>query len=180
VDNQQWVSTSVPYLTPQTHAQGDAWAAEAAASGHRGTQRIVEAGEVVPPQQVAQLLSIAAGENAVVRRRVILLDDAPMELTDSYYPASIASGSALAQPRPIRGGAVTLLAELGHVGQRVVEEVAARQPTQQECEAFSLDRCDPVLTLTRVIFDGEDRPIQVDLVATPAQSQRFRYEMMIG
>jgi len=43
-----WVSTSAPYLAPRREGQRDAWSEEAAASGHKGTQRVVQAGR--PPR----------------------------------------------------------------------------------------------------------------------------------
>ncbi|MEU5869575.1 UTRA domain-containing protein [Nonomuraea sp. NPDC047529] len=176
---QQWISTSVPYLTTPPEGSGDAWAAEAAAEGRRGTQRILEAGETLPPPEIARLLRFSPRQTAVVRRRVILLDDVPLELTDSYYPPNIAQGSALADPRPIRGGAVSLLATLGHVGRHVVEEVGARHATDLERETFDLAPASPVLVLTRVVLDAQDQPIQADMMVTPASAQRLRYEMMI-
>lgn len=177
---QQWISTSTPYLTPRPTADGDAWSAEAAAAGRRGTQRILEAGEVTPPAEVARLLALDPTATAVVRQRMIYLDDVAMELTDSYYPARIALGSALASAKPIAGGAVTLLAKLGHLGDRAVEEVWARQPTTHERQTFNLEPVDPVLVLTRVVFDSGDQPIQVDVIVTPASAQRLRYEIKLG
>ncbi|MFI7455457.1 GntR family transcriptional regulator [Nonomuraea sp. NPDC049714] len=177
--DQQWVSTSVPYLTAQPPGHSEAWATAAAAENRRGTQRIVEAGETVPPAEIAGLLGLSPEETAIVRRRVIYLDDVPLELTDSYYPAAIAQGSALAVPRPIRGGAITLLAKLGHVGRRVVEEVGARHATDAERETFGLAPTSPILVLTRVILNDQGQPIQADMMVTPASAQRLRYEMMI-
>ncbi|WP_281356307.1 GntR family transcriptional regulator [Acrocarpospora macrocephala] len=170
----------MPYLRPRTLEQREAWAEQAASAGRRGTQRIVEAGEVTPSDLVAELLRLRSGEAAVVRRRVIYLDDTPIEMTDSYYPAAIARGSALTDPQPIRGGAVTLLASLGHLGRRVVEEVAARLPTEQERHVLTIDTGDPILMLTRVVFDSHDEPIQADVMIAPARAQRLRYEMVIG
>lgn len=63
---------------------------------------------------------------------VIELDGEPCELTDTYYPAAIARGTAFARTGRIRGGAVALLAELGHIGARVREDVNARMPDESE------------------------------------------------
>lgn len=54
----EWTSTSTPYLAAPLGAQGDTWAAEAAAEGRRGSQRIVQAGEVAAPYEVAELLTV--------------------------------------------------------------------------------------------------------------------------
>ncbi|MFF9116572.1 GntR family transcriptional regulator [Streptomyces massasporeus] len=176
----RWISTSTPYLTPRERGQGDAWSADAAAQGRRGSQRIVHAGEVQAPAEVALLLDVPDGEPVVVRRRLILLDDEPNELTDTYYPLAIARGTPLAGTAKIRGGAVTLLAELGHVGELVREDVTAGLPDEQEQEALRLAPTEPVLRLTRLTLDGDDKPIQVDHMVMPAQRQQLRYEIRIG
>ncbi|MBZ6081595.1 UTRA domain-containing protein [Streptomyces olivaceus] len=175
-----WVSTSLPYLTPQATGRGDAWAAEAEAQGRRGTQRILYAGEAPAPAEVAGLLRIPEGDPVVVRRRLILLDERPNELTDTYYPSAIAQGTALARTAKIRGGAVTLLAELGHVGVRVSEDVTATMPDEEESRSLETTPGDPVLRLTRLTLDRDDRPIQVDRMVMPALRQRLRYTIEIG
>ncbi|WP_060886610.1 UTRA domain-containing protein [Streptomyces caniscabiei] len=82
-----WVSTSMPYLTPRENGRGDAWTEEAAARGRRGTQRILYAGETAAPAEVAALLGSAEGEPVVVRRRLILLDDRPLQVDRMVMPA---------------------------------------------------------------------------------------------
>ncbi|MFE2929593.1 GntR family transcriptional regulator [Streptomyces sp. NPDC059278] len=176
----EWVSTSVPYLAPPPGAQGDAWAAEAAAEGRRGSQRIIQAGEVAAPEAVAELLGLPAGLRVVARRRIMYLDGEPCELTDTYYPVSIAGGTALAGTARIRGGAIRLLADLGHVGVRVREDVTARPASGYEREQLGLAAGEPVLQLTRLTLDDEDRPIQVDIMAMPPRRQKLRYEIRIG
>ncbi|MFE3941337.1 GntR family transcriptional regulator [Streptomyces sp. NPDC059118] len=176
----EWVSTSVPYLAAPPGTQGDAWTAEATAEGRRGGQRIVQAGEMVAPQVVAELLGTVAGQSVVVRRRVMYLDGEPCELTDTYYPVDIAGGTGLAETAKIQGGAIRLLADLGHVGVRVREDVTARTATDHEREQLGLAAGEPVLQLTRVTFDDAERPIQVDIMAMPPRRQKLRYEIGIG
>jgi len=180
VDGDDWVSTSMPYLAPRANGQGDAWSEQAAAQGRRGTQRIVHAGEVPASDEVAGLLGVPEGEAVVVRRRVIELDGEPCELTDTYYPAHIAGGTGLAGVAKIPGGAVTLLARLGHVGVRVREDVTAGLPNAAEQQALRIGPDAPVLRLTRLTLDADDRPLQADLMTMPAHGQRLRYELRIG
>lgn len=180
MSSSDWVSTSLPYLTPRVQGRGNAWSDEAAAQGRRGTQRIVHAGEVPAPLVIAGLFGTTEGAPVVVRRRIIELDGEPCELTDTYYPTEIARGTRLARTAKIRGGAVTLLAELGHVGVRVREDVTARVPRAEECETLGIPSGEPVLQLTRLTLDGDDRPIQADLMTMPAHRQRLRYEIRIG
>src|SRR5437867_3785016 len=104
-ENGDVVSTSAPYVASGSARAGDAWATEAAAAGRRGTQTIAWAREVPAAAHVATALDLPEGSPVVTRRRVVLLDDQPVELADSYYPPSIAAGTALAEPTKIRGGA---------------------------------------------------------------------------
>lgn len=175
-----WVSTSMPYLTPRRMGRPDAWGAEAAARGGKGSQHIAYVGEVPAPEEVAALLGLATEETVIVRRRVIQLDGEPCELTDTYYPVSIARGTLLAEKGKIPGGAVSFLAERGHVGVRVREDVTARMPGVEEREALHMGPDEPVLRLSRVTLDGDDQPIQVDMMVMPAHRQRLRYEIRIG
>ncbi|MFJ1596820.1 GntR family transcriptional regulator [Streptomyces sp. NPDC088261] len=176
----EWVSSSLPYLTPRPDGQQDAWGAELTARGRRGSQRVVHAGEVPAAPDVAGLLGLGGDETVIVRRRVMYLEDRPCELTDTYYPTAIARGTRLAGTARIPGGAVTLLAELGYVGVRVREDVTARMPDDEELAALDIPPGEPVLHLTRVTFDGDDRPVQLDLITMPARLQRLRYEIRIG
>ena len=174
-----WVHSSVPYVRPREKGERDAWSEETAARGRRGAQRIVHAREVPASAEVAALLGVDDGAAVVERRRLIYLDEHATEVTDSYYPVRIARGTPRAGTAKIPGGAVTLLASLGHIGQRVREEVSARMPTAAEREWLDLGAGDPVLCLTRVTLDSQERPFQVDMSVFPAASQRLRYELGI-
>lgn len=171
-------STSARYLA--AGGAGVTRAAEARAEGRRGTQRIVQAGEVPAPELVAVRLGVEPGQAVIARRRIMYADDEPCELTDTYYPASIARGTALAGTAKIRGGAVRLLAELGHVGAWVEEDVTARLPTPDEATTLALSGSEPLLQLVRLTEDAEGRPIQLDVMAMAPRRQRLRYRFRAG
>jgi GntR family transcriptional regulator len=97
-----WVSTSQQYLAPW---QGDAWGQEAAATGGVGEQRLLNVAEEASAPEVASALGLQPGEPVIVRRRLMLLDGKPVELTDSYYPLAIADRTLLAETRKIPGRA---------------------------------------------------------------------------
>ncbi|MER6198904.1 UTRA domain-containing protein [Streptomyces sp. NPDC001586] len=176
----EWTSQSMPYLAARPPGAPDAWTDEAAEAGRRGSQRVLHAGETTAPAAVAVMLDLTAGSTVVARRRLIELDHAPTELTDTYYPPDIAVGTALAGTAKIRGGAVTLLAALGHVGVRVVEKVTARMPDDQECAQLRLAPAEPVLQLARTTYDSADRAIQAEIMVMPAGRHQLRYEIRIG
>lgn len=173
-----WVSASAPYVAPRRAGERDAWTEEAKQRGGHGSQRIVHAGEVLAPAEVATALGMEPGEAVVVRRRVMLLDGVPVELTDTYYPVNVARGTRLAETSKIPGGAVTLLATLGFEPRRVHEEVSARLADADERQALELPVGAPVLCMTRVTEDAAC-PFQVDISVFPAAGQRLRYDMRI-
>ncbi|MBO4204732.1 GntR family transcriptional regulator [Micromonospora echinofusca] len=174
-----WVSVSMPYVAPRADGQPEPWGAEAARHGGVGTQRLLAVAEVVPPAEVAEALRVEDGATVVVRRRLMLLDDRPVELTDSYYPTTIARSTALAEHRKIRGGAVGLLTELGHRPRHACEDVCARRPTEEERAALALPAGDWVLTLTRLLSTASGQPIEVSMMTMLAEQRRLRYELMI-
>lgn len=172
----KWVGSSTPYLTPS----GDTWGNEAASQGRRGGQQVLFVGEVTPPEAVADLLSLATGAKVILRRRLILLDGSPVEVMDSYWPADVAEGTALASPGKIPGGAVTLLAQLGHEAAEVQEEVAARPATDEERGLLGTDSSEWVLVLTRAITDRAARVYEVSEMVTPGRARRLHYAMRVS
>nr|WP_231935216.1 UTRA domain-containing protein [Micromonospora viridifaciens] len=170
----------MPYVLPGSAGQGDIWAADAERQGGVGTQRLLDVAEVVPGAEVAEALQVEPGSPVVVRRRLMLLDDRPVELTDSYYPVSIARGTALAEPGKIRGGAVGLLATLGYEPGLVREDVYTRMPDEAERRMLGLSGQEWVLGLTRLLSTRQGVPIEASVMTMVPQGRRLRYEMTIN
>jgi DNA-binding GntR family transcriptional regulator len=175
----KWVSVSTPYLMPRREGQVDAWTEDAAGQGGTGAQRLREAAEVVPPPDVTAALKIPAGEVAIVRRRIMLLDGQPVELTDSYYPAAIARGTGLAEPRKIPGGATTLLTELGYRPHDAEEDVSARAPSADERRLLALEHDEWVLVLSRLVRDSSGLPVEVSVMTMIARNRHLRYRLSL-
>ncbi|MFK0209684.1 MULTISPECIES: GntR family transcriptional regulator [unclassified Streptomyces] len=163
-----WISETAPYLAPRKPGQSDAWTDEAALRGRRGGQRLLQAGETDAPEDIRNALRLSADERAVVRRRLILLDEQPVELADSYYPVAIAGGTPLAEPRKVPGGAVTLLEELGYTGAEVVEDVSAALATAEESQYLGLPEGSAVLRLLRLTSTADGTPMEASLMTMPA------------
>ncbi|MFG2439003.1 UTRA domain-containing protein [Streptomyces sp. NPDC048508] len=173
----EWISASAPYLAPREHGERDAWSDESAAQGRKGGQQLTYAGPVAVPPHVAPALGIAVGGPAVVRKRVITLDGEAIELADTYYPSDIALDTALAAPRKIKGGSVTLLANLGFTTVQVHEDISARMPTAEECAALHLGAGEPVLALLRVHVASDGRSLQVDAITMPSRDRHLHYTL---
>ncbi|MCZ4605403.1 UTRA domain-containing protein [Streptomyces sp. Lzd4kr] len=179
VPSRMWESDSVAYLTPRGAGESDAWSQELERHQRRGSQQIVDVRELEPPPSIAAALGLKAGETAVVRRRIMHLDDQPVELTDSYYPATIARGTPLAEGRKIPGGAVTLVAKLGFTISEVSEDVTVDMPSREVRETLRLDEGEPVLVLTRTSVTADQQPVEVSQM-TMLRGHRLTYRTKVG
>lgn len=173
----RWIGSSTPYIES---GHGDAWGKEAAGQGRKGTQRILSAKESPAPHAIATALDMPPGSPVVLRQRLILLDERPIELALSYWPTAIAAGTPLAATGRIRGGAVSLLAELGYSPGLVNEDVHTRPPTKEEAEVLQLtDNTEWVLTLTRTISTPAGQPYEVSVMVNPGRIGRLHYSMKV-
>ena len=175
----EWVTASAPYLAPRTTGEPDPWAQEAARAGLTGRHRLILVEGRPAPDIVAARLGIESGTAAVVRRRVVTLDERPVEVSDSWYPLTVADGTALAEHKPIRGGASRLLAELGYLPVRHTEDVGVCDPP---AEIAALLGTASVLELIRTSYTETDIPCEVAVMLmtremAPGQPRRLRYEL---
>jgi GntR family transcriptional regulator len=155
--------------------------AQALEQGQRARQEILEAGVIPAPAEVAMRLDVDAGADVVVRRRVFWLEEQPAAITDSYYPASMAAGTALERPDRVAGGAHALIEDPDgpirrHVA-RSVDEIAGRMPTPDEARVLRLGPGVPVFRVLRTVYDSEDRPVEVQDSICDTARHRFRYEV---
>jgi DNA-binding GntR family transcriptional regulator len=175
----EWISSSQPYLSPRDSASADPWQEEAARAGHVGAHRLVRVEREVPPARVGALLGIEPESAALLRSRIVTLDGTPVEVSDSWYPEAIADGTALAAAKPIRGGALRLLAELGYTATRHVEEIAV---IDVPLALHDVLQDSPVIELTRTSYAENDMPFEVAVMLmtrdmAPGVPRRLRYEM---
>ncbi|MEV6595464.1 UTRA domain-containing protein [Actinoplanes sp. NPDC051346] len=150
-------SSSDRYTTSQ---QEDSWAADAAAQGKVGTQRLI-AVEIGPPtDEVHHALRLPPGAEIVVRRRLILADETPVEIAASYYPASIAVDTPMAENKKVRGGAVRILAEAGYPLDESVERVTAERPTPEDVALLDIADDEPLIVIRRVSAPTGREPVE--------------------
>lgn len=171
------VGSSAWYVAARAVGQQDAWSEELAASGRTGSQRLREVVEIVPPPLVATALRLSGEEKTVVRRRVMLVADQPVELTDSYYPRSVAAGTGLALHRKIPGGSPTLLADLGYLADEVTEDLSVRPASAEEVQALMVPPKSLVISLIRVSSTAEGVPFEVAVMTMRPEGRHFRYRL---
>ena len=140
------------------------------------TYRLLDVAEVDAPVDVAQVLG---EERAILRHRMTLRGDEPLELSWSYYPASFATGTALAGRTKVRGGAPAVLAELGHAEHEFTDRLSARLATPQEAELLELPPGIPVIRQFRVIYSAAARPVEVSILVKGAHMYELAYRQAI-
>ena len=158
--------------------------AQALEQGMSPRQDITEVARISAPPDVAQQLDIDEGSPVIVRRRVFLLDDEPAALTDSYYPAIWAAGTALEQPERIKGGAHAIIEDdTGPIRRRIagsMDDITARMPTPDEVAKLRLPQGIPVFRVLRTVYDSENRPLEVQETIAASDRHGFRYEVDMG
>jgi DNA-binding GntR family transcriptional regulator len=167
---------SASYVTAQPVGAADPWTSQ---PGGKAAQRLLDVAEVPAPGHVAEALRLADGERVIVRRRLMLYDGRPVELTDSYYPASIAVGTGLAENRKIRGGAPRLLADLGFTARQVVEDVSARPASKDEAAALAIGEGAFVLVLGRTSHTSDGTPFEVSAMVMRPEGRSLRYRLTV-
>lgn len=178
----EWITASAPYLAPRARGDEDPWEREAAQGGHVGHHRVVLVDRRPLPGFVAARLGVESGVGGILRRRVVTLDDRPVEVADSWYPLAVAQGTGLAEPKPIRGGALRLLADLGYSAVRHVEDVGIVDPPADLAELLGTAA---VLELIRTSFTADDTPFEVAVMLMSRHMasdmpRRLRYELRLN
>jgi GntR family transcriptional regulator len=174
-----WREVMTQYLSVPPEGERNHWTTEGAKQGRRAHQQITFVGEVEPPEDVADNLRLPEAGTAVVRKRVMLLDDEPVELADSYYPTDLVRGSPIVETGKIPRGAPAVLLALGYPPRRAHDTVYARMPTPDESRALHLAPGTPVFCIVRTVLSDDDRPITVDVMVLGGDENRLEYEIPI-
>lgn len=158
----------------QREAGQAAFIAEAEGVGAPSVDEL-EVGYEVASAEVRDALGLPGRAKVLARRRRYLLDDHPVELAQSYVPASLAKGTAIEVRHTGPGGIYARLEESGHALAEFTEEVAARMPTPEERTRLRLPEGTPVLTVRRIAFDTKGVRVEMTDTVKAAPSYVLEY-----
>lgn len=158
---------------------GGAYDAQIRALGHTPRwELVIERAE--PPQRVAELLGVPAGEQSVIaRRRVMWADDIVTQLADSYVAASLFGGTALEQGDEGIGGMVSRMAELGHPQVRIREDTTGRPATADEASKLGISDEQFVFHKEHVGYGADGQALEVTIHVMPQHLWIDRVEFEI-
>ena len=150
---------------------------DAVAQGQVPSRRMLNTGRGPIPADIAAWLRVPAGEDAVIRRRLQLLDGVPAVISTSYYPLWVADGTRLESPGALPEGPDNLIERLGHRFARGVELLRVRMPSPDEARLLELDPGVPVVRMMHVDHDPDGRTLQVadDLYAGDRHEFAFEW-----
>jgi len=83
--------------------------AELARQGRIGRQEIYEVSTMPADAEAGGWLEVSEGTPLLVRRRVMLGDDEPYQLGDSYYVHDLVEGTPIADAAPVEEGVLNVL-----------------------------------------------------------------------
>lgn len=141
----------------------------------RPSARDVEVNEEVAPDNIAFVLEVPTGSAAWVRRRRYFVEDRPVQMATSFYPAELVAGSPITAVNTGDGGAYARLAELGHKPVRFVEELRIRMPSNVERQTLQLPQGTPVADVTRTAYTETDRAVEVTQMVLDSGSYILEY-----
>lgn len=155
--------------------------AQVVEQGQAPEQRLLAVGRVPAAPHVAIRLDVDEDAEVVVRRRLFLIEGEPVALCDSYYRADMVAGTAIEEPRRIRGGAMAVVEDpKGPIRRRAVrsvDDVIARMPSPNEVGDLHLAPGVPVIRVLRTIYDGKGQPLEVQESIAAADRHELRYEV---
>jgi len=155
--------------------------AQALEQGQAPQQEVLEVATISAPLEVSIRLNLDEGAPVVMRRRLFRLDGHPVAFCDSYYPAELAEGTAIANIENINGGVHALIEDpagpIRRLVARSVDDLVARMPTPDELEGLGLPPGMPVVRVVRTIYDTDDNPLEVQDTVAAADRHTFRYEV---
>ncbi|WP_412541158.1 UTRA domain-containing protein [Longispora sp. K20-0274] len=127
------------------------------------------------PAWVAGPLGLRPGSDVLSRSRRFLVDERPVQLAVSYYPADLVRGTRIAETDTGPGGAYARLAEQGHAPARFTEYVRGRVPSPVEAEGLGLLSGAFVLEITRHPFTAAGLCVEVNRMILDATAYILDY-----
>jgi GntR family transcriptional regulator len=151
-----------------------AFLAESESLGTPGVDQL-EVAQITAPQRVAEQLKLRKQSKVVCRDRRYLIYDIPVELATTYVPLAIARGTLITSQDTGPGGVYARIEEAGHRLGSFTEEVGARMPTPVERRRLSLPEGTPVITVMRIAYDVDSRPVEMTDTVKSAPSYVLEY-----
>lgn len=126
--------------------------------------------------RAAAHLDVPVGTELTVRDRVMRADGLVVQLAVSRLPRELTRGTAIEEVDTGPGGAYARLEDAGHRLGSYIEHVGARMPRPDESTLLQLADGVPVITVTRVAYTVDGRPVEMNDMVLAADRYELSYE----
>jgi GntR family transcriptional regulator len=176
-----WLHTQIgkgTFISPETIDQAldtlTSFTEEMSRRGQRTGSRVLQAEIIAAPEEHARMLGIPAGVGMVLLRRVRMANNQPVALETSSFSAAACPG-ILDRFDFSRDSLYAVWRQIYHLQPTYAEQTfEARQATLDEAHALEINEGDPVLSITRVTFGANDRPLEYVQSAYRGDRYKFR------
>lgn len=135
--------------------------------------KVIQSGEVPAPEEVAAQLRIPAGTGLFYLKRLRVANETAIGYATSYLLSEFKEQVDMSLAET--GGTMNYLSPLGlerYTVERVVEALPAER---DDAKILEVERCTPVLVISRVLRDPSGRP--VEFFRGVYRGDRFRYHI---
>jgi GntR family transcriptional regulator len=144
----------------RTNPGGSSFAEEQRQAGRQSRAPLVQAGEIVPPPDIAEHLRLGDGETVLIRDRRMWSGDAPVQIATSYIPMTYAGSTDLAHPDTGPSGIYARLAGRGFGPVRFTEDIEVRGATHDEAKFLRIAAGEPVFQILRTAIDDNGHRVE--------------------
>lgn len=133
--------------------------------------RVLDVRRAPPPADIAGLLHVPPGQNALHAVRLRLMDEAPVMMTDAWVPMEI--GQKITAAALKKKALYEVLMAQGVQFGRVVQVISAEAADPRRAAALQTDVGAPLLKVVRLIHDTQSRPVQHLTAVMPPEKGRI-------
>jgi GntR family transcriptional regulator len=166
-----------PPLVHRLHA-ARRFLSQAREQGRSAEAQLLGVATTTAPPEVAERLALGSDAPVVIRRYLMLVDDAPLQLSDSHFPADFATDTVIGSSDNVTPGAIDrdLKEKHGLEAARYVDELIVRMPLVDEVKALRLLPGTPVASLLRTYYTSSGAPFEVARYILPGDRTTLVYE----
>ena len=162
---------SAPAFSPLYEAQSES-------TEGRLTRRVLDCRRVRAPAEVARALELKSGESVVQIRRTLSASGRPVVLDEIWLPGGLFKGLSAERLSVYRGPMYALFeTEFGVHMIRATEKIRAVAADKSAAALLEVRAGSPLLSVERLSFSYEDRPVELRRGLYETQAHYYRNEL---
>lgn len=150
-------------------SQGLSFSAAMRGQGLQCSTRVLEAGLVKAPSNVARALAVSPGAQSVFMRRLRYIENVPVAIHISYLPGRL---SALLDA-DLTGSLSELMVSVGVGVERAEDTVEAVSAASEEAQLLQLPAGAPLIFIRGVAYSGANEPVRYSESLYPGKRWSF-------